>query len=394
MTWHFRDFTNQSYYGDRPRESLDAPVVSGPKHWSKVEALLGDRYYMFEVHPHGLPMQDYFNLDWPRVSYAGNAEYARAIWNICILTATTRSTARWTDKTLTCRSGRWLNACGCTCAKTSPAEIWSYGVGPTVLEGEAAPEDPVGAQGAGRRAPSGAARRGERNSPSPRAWPWRPMAVYVADSRNNRIQKFDAEGNLLLTWGTLGSLDTGNATPGTFNEPWGVAVGPDGAVYVTDTWNHRVQKFDANGGFLTMWGIFGQGETTEAFWGPRGIAVDATGRVYVADTGNKRVAVFDANGVGYGHRLWRQRPASSTSQVGVAVSSDGTVFVADTWNQRVQVFQWDAAKPTATSASGRLWAGTGSRSTTSRSSQSTRKAGVRGRPGATACWCSTSSASS
>jgi len=168
--------------------------------------------------------------------------------------------------------------------------------------------------------------------------------VYVADSRNNRIQKFAPDGRLLLTWGTLGTLDTNNAGPGNFNEPWGVAVGPDGSLYVTDTWNHRVQKFDANGQFLTMWGHFGQGETGDAFWGPRGIAVDTQGRVYVADTGNKRVAVFDANGVslsiiGFGG----SDPGQFDEPVGVAVTGDGTVFVADTWNQRVQVFQWDAA---------------------------------------------------
>src|SRR3972149_197888 len=88
----------------------------------------------------------------------------------------------------------------------------------------------------------------------------------------------------------------GEAPGGTFGEPWGVAVAPDGTVYVADTWNHRVQHFSADGRFLGMWGTFGQAETQTAFWGPRDVAVDATGRVYVSDTGNKRIAVFDEDG--------------------------------------------------------------------------------------------------
>ena len=351
MTWYFRDFTNQSYYGDQPtRESVDAPVViAGPKHWSKVEALLGDRYYMFEYIRMVWPYQGYFNLDWPRVSYAlGNGQWRQALWNIWF-NRDYKLYGELTDPVTNFDLSEWpvSERMRMYVRKDVASQIWSYGVGPTVLEGEAAPEDPYigakqdltaitlwGSEGAGEsqfNAPRGVAVAADGS-------------VYVADSRNNRIQKFDSQGNLLLTWGTFGSLDAASAGPGNFNEPWGVAVGPDGSVYVTDTWNHRVQKFDANGNFITMWGTFGQGETAAAFWGPRGIAVGADGRVYVADTGNKRIAVFDANGTGVSTiGFGGSDPGQFDEPVGVAVTADGTVFVADTWNQRVQVFQWDAA---------------------------------------------------
>jgi RHS repeat-associated protein len=60
--------------------------------------------------------------------------------------------------------------------------------------------------------------------------------VYVADSGNRRIQKFDSSGTFLTKWGSYGSGD------GQFIDPWGVAVDTQG-IYVTDTGNHRIQKF-------------------------------------------------------------------------------------------------------------------------------------------------------
>ena len=120
--------------------------------------------------------------------------------------------------------------------------------------------------------------------------------LYVADSHNHRILHLDITWKTIHAWGTFADGVNTPASPGTFNEPWGIAVAPDGSVYVTDTWNHRVQKFTSAGKFITSWGVFGQGETPQSFYGPRGLAVDAKGRVYVTDTGNKRIVVFDANG--------------------------------------------------------------------------------------------------
>jgi DNA-binding beta-propeller fold protein YncE len=167
---------------------------------------------------------------------------------------------------------------------------------------------------------------------------------YVADSRNHRILHVGADGNLMKAWGTFSDQQAGNAPIGTFNEPWGVAVGPDGSVYVTDTWNHRVQKFDSDGQPITMWGQYGQPladvpESKSFFWGPRGIAVDSKGHVYVADTGNKRIVIFDADGK-YISEFGTAGldPGQFDEPVGVAIGADGTVYVTDTWNQRVQSF--------------------------------------------------------
>ena len=86
-----------------------------------------------------------------------------------------------------------------------------------------------------------------------------------------------------------------------FAKPAGVAVDQDGNVYVADTWNHRLQKFDPQGKFLLQWGTFGntQGSIVggeNVFYGPRDMAIDAAGDLYVTDTGNKRVMKFSADG--------------------------------------------------------------------------------------------------
>ena len=163
----------------------------------------------------------------------------------------------------------------------------------------------------------------------------------MADTENHRIQHFAPDGTLLHVWGGFAASTEGApAVEGSFNEPWGIAVGPDGLVYVADTWNHRIQKFTADGQFIKTWG-FGISQTDDpsGFYGPRGVAVDNQGHVLVTDTGNKRVVTFDSDGnfitkfggTGLG-------PGQFDEPVGIAVNSAGQVYVADTWNQRIQAF--------------------------------------------------------
>ena len=121
--------------------------------------------------------------------------------------------------------------------------------------------------------------------------------LYVEDSQNSQIVKFDSNGKLLLEWGSQGEAD------GQFNFPpddyASVAVDAQGNVYVTDATNARIQKFDSNGKFLTKWGKPGTGD--EEFTRPVGVAVDKEDNVYVVDDQAMRLQKFDK------HRLRRAR---------------------------------------------------------------------------------------
>lgn len=116
-------------------------------------------------------------------------------------------------------------------------------------------------------------------------------SVYVADTLNNRVQKFSATGAFLDAFGTAGSQD------GQLNAPEGVAVdGSSEDVLVADTANNRVQRFTSAGSFVSTIGTTAGSADEGEFMLPRRVAVDSTGRLYVLDDGNVRVQRFTTGG--------------------------------------------------------------------------------------------------
>jgi len=117
--------------------------------------------------------------------------------------------------------------------------------------------------------------------------------IYVADVANNRVQKLKPDGTFLAEW---------KGPEGGLQGPRDIAVGSDNSIYVADQGHAHIVKFDPNGKVLLVWGIPGKGE--EEMGGPTSVAVDGkNNRVYVADPSNERIQIFDTNGKFVG--TWR-----------------------------------------------------------------------------------------
>ncbi|MFN8671050.1 MAG: hypothetical protein U0457_03080 [Candidatus Sericytochromatia bacterium] len=114
--------------------------------------------------------------------------------------------------------------------------------------------------------------------------------IYVIDAAGKKgevIKKFDKYGfRIPLQFGSIGSLE-----PGSFNDPTDLAIdNRNGDIYVVDSGNNRVQRFSAEGNYLSEFGQFGI--ENGSFNTPWGIAIDKEGYVYVSDPKNSRVQKF------------------------------------------------------------------------------------------------------
>lgn len=164
--------------------------------------------------------------------------------------------------------------------------------------------------------------------------------VYIADTWNHRIQKFTLDGELVDSFGASGS-PAGNEADGglgLFFGPRDILLLDDGNLLVTDTGNHRLQLLDANGEFIRVIGGFGNalGQFNE----PVGLAQGPDGSIYVADTWNGRIQRFSMPDL-IPASEWRVEAwdgQSINNKPYLAVDSGGRVYTTDPEGYRVLVF--------------------------------------------------------
>jgi len=126
--------------------------------------------------------------------------------------------------------------------------------------------------------------------------------IWATDVGAHVVVQFSPIGEVLLTLGTKGEAGEWNEATGSrkLNQPTGVAVAPNGDVFVSQGHtpgtggDPRVLKFDRNGRLITSWG--GKGTGPGQFDVAHGVAVDAQGMVWVMDRENQRIQIFDSNG--------------------------------------------------------------------------------------------------
>jgi sugar lactone lactonase YvrE len=173
--------------------------------------------------------------------------------------------------------------------------------------------------------------------------------LYVVDTGNARIRRVTPDGTVstFAGSGTAGFFD-GPAEEAQFNDPRGIAVDPDGQVYVADTGNHRVRRITPEGAVSTFAELPGPDEVqrpSEArLSGPYGVAADGEGRVFVADTTSNTIQLIDADGtcsVYAGNGSWGDADgqpvqASFRSPVALALDAAGHLYVADCFSHRIR----------------------------------------------------------
>jgi ribosomal protein L40E len=161
----------------------------------------------------------------------------------------------------------------------------------------------------------------------------------VVDIYNDRVQKFSSSGFFVNKFGSQGNED------GQFNNPYGVGVDASDYVYVTDTLNHDVSKFDGDTlQFDSKWGGFGSG--AGKFNMPSDVAFSASGKIYVIDNDNNRVQVFNSEG-----SFEREFGSEGSGEgqfldpAGIAIDSAGYIYVTDNGNFRIQKFEGEDTTP-------------------------------------------------
>ncbi|MCB0110056.1 MAG: hypothetical protein KDE53_29240, partial [Caldilineaceae bacterium] len=293
LSWYMRLYPNHKFYGSTPNsDSMSAPIVIvGPENYDKVHPYVMRDYVKRTYRLVWWPDMDYFNMTWDRFfnaffdpqqrervlqivfyrRYRDTGDYSRF-----------RDLAQWPHRH---EFEMWVR-------RDLAAQIWDLGVAPTVQVGNTKDDQAIDRE----IEISALASYNATYDGLPLLTP-REIAVSsdgtraIADSGNHRIVVLNANGDFVRAIGSRcnlaegeagGCIDPDGSGPlalgdGQFNEPWGVAYDQAGRLYVSDTWNGRIQVFDGEGKLLEKWGTFNttNGELGDAYalFGPRGIAI-------------------------------------------------------------------------------------------------------------------------
>lgn len=185
-------------------------------------------------------------------------------------------------------------------------------------------------------------------------------SLYVADQSNNRVRRVNLEDGIITTIaGTGEAAYSGDGTPAVeamLNGPSGLAIGQDGALYIADTFNGRIRRIDPETGLIST--VVGDGgeyryqghpnEFSTSLSRPYGIAVGREGNILITDSDSHLIRSWDRN-----KRIIRLLAGNGLAQFsgdglapsesslnypfGVAVDGRGNVYIADTFNHRIRM---------------------------------------------------------
>ncbi len=162
--------------------------------------------------------------------------------------------------------------------------------------------------------------------------------LYVVDFYNQRVQHLTPEGGFI---NQIGITSKSGRSAGLFGYPTDIAISSDGILYVADGYNDRIQVFSSQGKFLNKWGgpfAFNiSGPFNGWFAVVTSLALDSHDNVFAVDFYNHRVQKFDKSGTflsAFGVKGFKD--GQFMYPFGVAIAKDGSVFITDFGNNRVQ----------------------------------------------------------
>ena len=152
--------------------------------------------------------------------------------------------------------------------------------------------------------------------------------IFISDTFNHRIQVFNENGSFLFSFGSRGSSE------GEFHKPFGIAIDQrKGHVVVSDSWNHRIQVMDREGNFIRCFGT--EGSDHSQLSKPKGVDVDGEGRIIVAEWGNRRISVFEEDGT----FLFSFGKDQMPGPCGLVIDSFGSVIVSNVNQNFIQLWR-------------------------------------------------------
>jgi sugar lactone lactonase YvrE len=193
--------------------------------------------------------------------------------------------------------------------------------------------------------------------------------IYISDYMNHRVCKWDKDGNAIGWlgggsdgWKTGSAPGSGGIDYKSFKNPKGVFVDSSGNIFVTDTANNFISKWDKDGNAIGWLGGGSDGWKTgsapsngtdyRSFYNPEDVFVDNSGYIFIVDGTNNRISKWNSSGtaigwIGGGSDGWKTGAAPSSGldyqsfndPRGLYIDSSGNIIIAESINSRVS--KWD-----------------------------------------------------
>jgi len=159
--------------------------------------------------------------------------------------------------------------------------------------------------------------------------------LIIADRFNHRIRLLSQDTVTTLAGTRQPGLADGPASSARFDNPQGLASGPDNSIYIADTGNHALRLLSASGEVSTV---------SKDFVSPTGVISSPTGAVYIADAGkhqilryqNQTLDVFAGSGK-QGLQDGQGTAAQFFSPRDLALDASGNLWVADGLNHAIRL---------------------------------------------------------